>query len=329
MRRTFDCRRLISGALGAAMLLAGTAGAAEAGKLSIGHFIWVGYGPMYLARDLGFFKDEGVEVDLQVVDDSSLAMAAQASGKLDGVAVTVDDILKYRSKDFCFKAVAVLDDSAGGDGLVVKDEVKSLADLKGKAVALSEGSTSQFWFSYLLAKAGLPLDGVTITNMTADAAAAAFIAGRVPAAVTWEPNLTMVKTQKAGKVLVDSATTPGVIVDVVEFSCDVLEKRPQDVKGFVRAVQRAMDYIKTDKEKAYAIMAKGVGGYLEKPQDFADAAAGVRFYDKDMMSKYLGTKEKPGEVADVIGLANDVWIKLDRMKAPVPVADVVDPSFVK
>ncbi|MFG1294254.1 ABC transporter substrate-binding protein [Xanthobacter variabilis] len=329
MRRTFNCRRFITGALGAAMLVAGTAGAAQAGKLSIGHFIWVGYGPMYLARDLGYFKDEGVEVDLQVVDDSALAMAAQAAGKLDGVAVTVDDILKYRSKDFCFKAVAVLDDSAGGDGVVVKGDIKDLAALKGKTVALNEGSTSQFWFSYLLTKAGLPLDTVEITNMTADAAAAAFIAGRVPAAVTWEPNLTMVKTQKAGKTLVSSASTPGVIVDVVEFSCDVIEKRPQDVKGFVRAVQRAMTYIKEHKDEAYAIMAKGVGGYLEKPADFADAASGVRFYDKDMMATYLGTKEKPGEVAEVIDLANGIWVKLGKMKAPVPVAEVVDPSFVK
>ena len=51
------------------------AGSAMAGTISVGHTIWVGYGPLYLARDLGYFKDEGVDVQLQVVDDSALAMA--------------------------------------------------------------------------------------------------------------------------------------------------------------------------------------------------------------------------------------------------------------
>ncbi|PWR19509.1 taurine ABC transporter substrate-binding protein [Zavarzinia aquatilis] len=321
-------RGAIAGVLGLAALMGGT-GVAEAGKVSIGHFIWVGYGPLYLARDLGYFKENGVEVDLQVVDDSSLAMAAQAAGKLDGVATTVDDILKYRSGDFCFKAVAVLDDSAGGDGIVAAKDIADLAGLKGKTVALNEGSTSQFWFSYLMKKAGLALDAVTVTNMTADAAAAAFIAGHVPAAVTWEPNLTLVKTQNAGKVLVDSSTTPGVIVDVLEFSCKFVEEQPEDVKGIVLGVQKAMDYIKTNRTEAYAIMAKGVGGYLENPKDFADAASGVRFYDKDMMAAYLGTAGAPGAVAEVIKLANEIWIDLGRMKAPVAVADVVDPAFVR
>ena len=200
--------------LGAAMT-AVAAGPATAGTISVGHTIWVGYGPLYLARDLGYFKDEGVDVQLQVVDDSALAMAAQAGGKLDGTAVTIDEILKYRSEANCFKAVAVLDESHGGDGMVATDKVNAIADLKGQTVAMNEGSTSQFWFSYLLKKNGVALSDVTVANMTADDAAAAFIAGRVPVAVTWEPNLTLVKTKKVGKVLIDSSATPGVIVDVL------------------------------------------------------------------------------------------------------------------
>ena len=62
--------------LGAAMT-ALAAGSATAGTISVGHTIWVGYGPIYLARDHGFFKDEGVDVQLQIIDDSSLSMAAR------------------------------------------------------------------------------------------------------------------------------------------------------------------------------------------------------------------------------------------------------------
>jgi NitT/TauT family transport system substrate-binding protein len=298
--------------LGAA-ITAIAAGSATAGTISVGHTIWVGYGPLYLARDLGYFKDEGVDVQLQVVDDSALAMAAQAGGKLDGTAVTIDEILKYRSEADCFKAVAVLDESHGGDGMVATDKINSIADLKGQTVAMNEGSTSQFWFSYLLKKQGIPLTSVTVSNMTADDAAAAFIAGRVPVAVTWEPNLTLVKTKKVGKVLIDSSATPGVIVDVLELSCSTIKDKPNDVKGFIKALYRAVDYMKANPEKADAIMAKGVGGYLEKPADFADAEKGVKFYDLAMTKAYLGTVDKPGPIADVIKLGNEIWSDLGKM----------------
>ena len=67
--------------------------------------------------------------------------------------------------------------------------------------------------------------------MTADDAAAAFIAGRVPVAVTWEPNLTLVKTKKVGKVLIDSSATPGVIVDVLALSCKTIKEKAERREG--------------------------------------------------------------------------------------------------
>lgn len=314
--KSFAGRGLAGILLGAAVT-ALAAGSAAAGTISIGHTIWVGYGPLYLARDLGYFKEEGVDVQLQVVDDSTLAMAAQAGGKLDGTAVTIDEILKYRSQADCFKAVAVLDESSGGDGIVAADKINSIADLKGQTVAMNEGSTSQFWFSYLLKKNGIPLSDVTVSNMTADDAAAAFVAGRVPVAVTWEPNLTMVKTKKVGKVLVDSTAVPGVIVDVLSLSCKTIDERPNDVKAVIKALYRAVDYMKANPEKADAIMAKGVGGYLENPKDFADAEKGVTFYDLAMTKKYLGTPDKPGAIADVIKLGNEIWSDLGKMSGGV------------
>ncbi|MCB4767563.1 ABC transporter substrate-binding protein [Ancylobacter sp. Lp-2] len=322
-------RRCLAGALTGAVLTAAAAQPAAAGKISIGHTIWVGYGPLYLAKELGFFKENGVDADFQVVDDSALAMAAQAAGKLDGTATTLDEILKYRSPDFCFKAVALFDESHGGDGMVSLKEINSLADLKGKTVAMNEGSTSQFWFSYLMKKAGIPLKDVEVLNMSADAAAAAFIAGQVPAAVTWEPNLTLVKTKNVGKVLTDSAATPGVIIDVLEFSCSVLKDRPADVKGFIAGLQKAVDYIKTNPDKAYEIMAKGVGGYLKEPKDFADAASGVKFYDKAMTIEYFGTAAKPGPAADVVKLGNEIWSDLGKIKKPVTYDEIIDPSFTQ
>ncbi|MBN7822796.1 ABC transporter substrate-binding protein [Bowmanella yangjiangensis] len=295
--RTFACTALA----------AGMAASAQAGTLSIGHTTWVGYGTLYLARDLGYFKDAGLDLQLTTIEEASMYMAAQASGKLSGSASTIDEILKYRSKDFCFKAVAALDESHGGDGIVVQEGIADVQGLKGKAVAVNEGSVSQFWLSYLLKKAGMSMSDIEVQNMTADDAASAFIAGHVPAAVTWEPNLTMVKQKGSGKVLVDSGETPGVIVDVVALDCDVIEKQP---------------------EKAHEIMAKGVGGYLSDPKDLAEAAKGVKFYDQAMSEKLLGTPGKAGDIAEIIKLANETWSSLQGKPYAVSYEDLVDTSFV-
>ena len=110
-----------------------TIGAADAGKMRLGMTTWVGYGPMFLARDKGFFQENGLEVELRIIEEAALYMAAIAAGELDGNASTIDEIMKYRSEDFCFKAVVALDDSHGGDGVLTATDVGSLKDLKGKA----------------------------------------------------------------------------------------------------------------------------------------------------------------------------------------------------
>jgi len=319
-------RKLSAVAAGALFGLS-LSGQADAGTMRLGMTTWVGYGPMFLARDKGFFKENGLEVDLRIIEDASIYMAAVAAGELDGNASTLDEIMKYRSPDFCFKAVSALDDSHGGDGVLVRDDINSLKDLKGLQVGMNLGSVSQFWFNILLSREGMTESDLEITNMTADDAAAAFIAGQIPAAVTWEPHLTLVRTKKQGKVLIDSSQTPGLIVDVVDLTCDYIKNNPKDVEAFNKGLFKAVEFIKTNQDEAYAIMAKGVGGYLENPADFAEAAKGVRFYDKARNIEFFGTPDK-GEAKDLMEMGNQIWGKFQKMKMTINYGDLIDTSFI-
>jgi NitT/TauT family transport system substrate-binding protein len=65
------CRGL-AGALTGAVLSYAAAGAADAGQMRLGMTTWVGYGPMFLARDKGFFKENGLDVDLQIIEDGAV-----------------------------------------------------------------------------------------------------------------------------------------------------------------------------------------------------------------------------------------------------------------
>lgn len=329
--KTTKWRRYAGAALGLIFGTAACLGAAKpasAGTLNLSMTVWVGYGPIFLARDLGFFKKRGLDVNLNIVSDSALSMAAMAANQIQGTAVTLDEILKYRSPSACFKTVMALDDSHGADGMVVGNNINSLAELKGKTVALNEGSTSQFWFNYLLDKQGMTQSEFKVVNMTADDAAAAFIAGRVPAAVTWEPNLSFVKEHKKGKVLIDSASTPGVILDVLAVRCSTIQDDPKDVQALVDGILEAVDYTKAHPDEAYADMAKSVGGYLSKPADFAAAAAGVNFYTAAMNKSYFGTIADPGPAKNVMDTGLEIWGKLSKIQMQITYPDIIDPSFI-
>jgi len=311
---------------GVAVFAASSSAAEAPVKISIGMTSWVGYGPLFLARDLGYYKDANIEVELKIVEDSALYMAAQAAGRLDGSASSLDEILKYRSDNFCFKAVSVLDDSFGGDGLVSQTDVTDLSQLVGKRIGLNEGSTSQYWFNLLIEKAGFKESDFRVTNLTADDAAAAFIAGRLDAAVTWEPHLSKIAEMHKGKVLIDSKATPGAIADVLVLRCSLIEQHPQAVQGLVHALQRAADFIKADPEKAYGLMAKSVGGSLSSPAAFAKAAHSCHYYDRaDTIAFFAGGDASPA--AKVIDAGNRIWGRLGKVKKPVSYAELVDPSF--
>jgi len=72
--------------LGCVLSLVVASAASAAEPIKIGYPIWVGFGPIYLAHSKGFFKAQGVDVDLQVIDDTKVGMAALAAKRI-GVEV--------------------------------------------------------------------------------------------------------------------------------------------------------------------------------------------------------------------------------------------------
>ena len=77
-------KTLLSLATGAVAAVA-MAVSADAGTMRLGMTTWVGYGPMFLARDKGFFKENGLDVDLRIIEDASIYMAAIAAGECEPI----------------------------------------------------------------------------------------------------------------------------------------------------------------------------------------------------------------------------------------------------
>jgi NitT/TauT family transport system substrate-binding protein len=305
------------------------AGAAAAEPLKIRYSIWVGYGPLFLARDKGYFKEEKVDVELVNVEDPKEGFFAMSAGRLDGVVSTIDTMVLYLKTGKEFQYVLALDDSAGGDGIVARKEIRSMKDLRGKKVAVNEGSVSQFFLNVLLRDAGMTQKDVQVVNMKQGDAGAAFVAEKVDAAVTWEPWLSKGKAAPHGHILVDSSKTPGLITDVLIFRRDVIEKRAPEIQGVVNAWNRAVAYWEKNPAESNEIMAKAVGDWLKDPKVFADVLTGVKFYNQAGNVRFFGTPQKPGDLYKVVQNALDIWGSFGKLQAKVAPKDLVSHRFVK
>jgi NitT/TauT family transport system substrate-binding protein len=314
------------GVLVAAFLIAGPAFGAETIKL--GMSTWLGYAPLYLAKEKGFFQKRGIEVEVVVIESPADRRAAFAADRIQGMATTVDTHVMTAAAEnpIAVKQVLALDDSNGGDGMVAKKEIKTIKDLKGKTVAAQLGAgASYFWLNYVLAQNGMKLSDLKAVDMKAGDAGAAFVAGKVDAAVTWEPWLSRAKETPFGSVLLSSDKTPGIIVDSLAFKPDFLKKRGDDVKKLVAGWNEAVQFAAQNPKEADAIMAKFTN---QKPEEFTKEKGGVRFYGEKENKEYFGTPQKPGLLYTVTQRAADLWSELKLIKTKPKATDLIDGSFL-
>jgi len=300
--------------------LSASAFAAENKPLTVGMTTWVGYGLLHLADQKGFFKKNGVDVSLMTVQDKPSTAAAIATGRLDGWSTTVDTFIFYNAQKLGIKQVLAVDFSRGGEGVVASKDVQSVRDLKGKTVGAEEGSSTYFFLLNLLADNQLTTKDVKLQSMRAGDAGAAFAAGRLDAAATWDPWLSKAK-ERGGHILASTAEKPGLIVDTVAFRIDVIEKRPDDIKNFIKAYFEAYDYWKTSPDEANAVMAKALG---IKDDEFRSSLAGLEFVSREDNEKYIGTAASLGDIKAVTQRGVDFYSKAGLLKETLNASKVVD-----
>ncbi|MGZ9053077.1 MAG: ABC transporter substrate-binding protein [Rhodoplanes sp.] len=204
---------------------------------------WIGFGPLYLAKEKGYFKDAGLDVELVVLTGLAERNSALKAGKIDALAAPVDYFVLAAGNNLVATIVMAIDESAGGDGIVARKDIQTVADLRGRKVAFQRGLPSEFFLRALLLDAGMSIGDLQTLDMETAQAGAAFIAGQVDAAVVWEPWLTKAAQDGGGHVLASTREFPNLIVDVLAFNQDVVQKHPEDVQAIVGAILKAIDYM--------------------------------------------------------------------------------------
>lgn len=258
-------------------LMAASITTAVAEPVKLGLQPWLGYGPLWVAEQKGFFAKHGVEVQLTTFNWDQDMTAALASGNLHVIAAATNGVISNFNQGVDQKGFLVMDLSFEADAVVAGSAIGSIAELKGKKVAFESGTTSDLLINYALKENGLALADIEHVPMGASEAGLALISGRVDAAVTYEPYVSTALAQdKSYKVIFTSASKPGLISDMLTANSTWIKEHSKDVQGMIRAWDEAINFIRANPKEGGEIIAKAVGSPMA---EFEPAFKGVRFYN--------------------------------------------------
>jgi NitT/TauT family transport system substrate-binding protein len=270
-------RRLLALVVVASLLLGACGRGGEGAGLQdvrIGANLWMSYDLLSMAADLGWFEEEGFAVEIIDLGTLGDTKAAFERGYLDGMATTVLEVVEARSEsDLNPVAVLATDYSNGGDVVVARRSITSIASLAGTRIAV-DPPLGIYILYRMLAKAGMTLDDVKVVWASQPDIEALAWSGQIDAAVSFPPVSTELTSQLGYNTLFSSAEIPGEVLDVVSFSEQFTKDHPEAVRAVLRVWDRALRYLSEEHQAVVAAIAAREG---LSAAEVEEALAGVRF----------------------------------------------------
>ena len=292
----------------------GDSSSSPAVKIMVGGIDKVIYLPAMLTQQLGYFKDEGVDVKLMTEPSGASAENVLLAGQVQGVVGFYDHAITLQAQGKCIESVVQLAKVPGEAEVVSTKAASSLTspgDFKGRKLGVtSPGSSTDYLTQYLAKKNDI--DSSEYTTVTAGAGStflAALQNGGIDAGMTTDPTIAQVTDKGLGKVLVDMRTEEGTKAALgglypaasMYMDCSYVEENPKTVQKVVDAFVKTMGWIST--HDAAAIAAKMPKDYAgDNPELYVQAI-------KDSMPMFttdgVMPEGGPETVLDVLGTFSD------------------------
>jgi NitT/TauT family transport system substrate-binding protein len=215
---------------------------------------------LWVAKDLGFYEKEGLDVDVVEVDGTPSIVAGMRSGDLDVGNLATEDVIKLTSdKTFELRAIHS-PDSRQYFMIAGRDEVKSLADLSGKNFAVARvGSLDHLLTARVLDAGGVKSDTLKYVAIGAPAVRAQALAGgRVDATTMSIGTWATIQRQPGVKVLMsqeDYFKAVPIVQKVDAVTLKVLKDKPEELRRFTAAIIKVSRYLAENKQAWIDVMA--------------------------------------------------------------------------
>lgn len=217
------------------------------------------YAPQYAAISMGYFEEEGIDVELTLTPGADAVTAAVLSGDVDiGFSGTEATIYVYNGGEKDYLKVFAALTKRDGSFLVSREKIDnfSLDNLKGKnVIGGRKGGMPEMTFEWALRENNI--DPVTDLNIDTSIAFAAmegaFIGGTGDFVTLFEPNATLVEKQGYGYVVAYVGTYGGAVpYTAYNAKSSFIDNNPELIKGFSKAIQKGLKFVKENDAKVVA-----------------------------------------------------------------------------
>lgn len=295
-------------------------GLAETEKVKVGIDLWPGYYPIVLAKQLGFFKEVGLDVEFVLPEATDDMLGSFVNGKLDMVCVAMGDAFSLYQKDPGLRVIMVTDESAGGDALLAKSGIK---DFRGKTIGTNLDGFGELFVTAFLRSKGLSRANVKLVHQEASDAISYLNEGKADVVHTWEPYVTEIVSFRVGDVVFDSSHTPGLIPDSLLVNGKFRSQHPDRIRRFLAAWLKAADWWLNNRRK---------GDSLIEPELLLLPGTvnleGVKLYTAE---KNRATFKPGNDMASLYFVTQkyiDYFVKKGMLKPSMTPEDILDPSFL-
>ncbi len=216
------------------------------------------YLPLTIAEWLGYFKAEGLNVDVIDFSGGAHAMQAVVSGAVDVCSGAFEHIIKLQASNRQFQAF-VLQGRAPQIvfGVSTKNlpDFKAVSELKGASIGVSSpGSSTNMMANLVLSRGGVKSDEVNFVGVgTADGALSALRSGQLDAISNTDPVMTMLEQRGEVKLISDTRSLKGTVevfggpmpAACLYASAEFIRRHPNTCQALANAVVRSLKWLQT------------------------------------------------------------------------------------
>jgi NitT/TauT family transport system substrate-binding protein len=289
--------------------------------VSIAIHMWPGYEPISLAYSLGWLDQS--KVRLTETESFTDSITLLEEGKIDAAGLTLDEVLRLREKGVALSVVLVCDVSAGADMLLVRPDIKSLAGIKGRRIAVEEGALGALMLYQVLKAAGLKKEDVKIVSVSVDRQADAWKRGEIDAAISFEPGSSQLQAL-GGKPLFDSRQIPELIFDVIAVRTSILDDAHENaIRHLVETHLKGLQYINRNPDDASYRMAPR---FKLPPDQVMETFKGLVLPDLQNNIRLMRS-DKPAILNSAL-VVGDVMLKAGILHQPLKMKDLLHAEYL-
>jgi NitT/TauT family transport system substrate-binding protein len=294
--------------------------------LKIGYSDWPGWVAWQVAIDKGWLKEAGIDAKFEWFDYSA-SLDAFTAGKIDAVLMTNGDALVTGAGGAKSVMIMITDYSNGNDMIVAKPGIKTLADLKGKKVAVETGLVEHLLLRAGMKKLGMKAGDIEIVNAKTNEMPQVLASKDIAAVGAWQPiSGEAMKASPGSKPIYTSADEPGLIYDVLAVNPASANSRRAEWQKVVKLWGKVVSYIEDPKTQPDAVKIMAARSGIS-PAEYLPLLKGTKLLSlQDGQKAYVkaqgyGSLYGSTEIADTFNWYNKVYPYSQKVDS------YIDPTF--